>query len=67
MSKVTSPSFKRIAYNYVTGFDKTRLPHTPRFVTLKDHNLKRNKLSLSNFDLLLHNAMNMHEAIMFQN
>ena len=38
-------------HNYVTGFDKTRLPHMSRF---KNHN---SKLSLSNFDLLLHNAM----------
>ena len=41
----------------MTGFDKTRLPHTSRFVTLRIITQCRSKLSLSNVALLLHNAM----------
>ena len=42
----------------MTVFDKTRLPHSSSFMTLKDTITQyRSMLSLSNFDLLLLNAL----------
>ena len=43
--------------SYVTEFDKTRLPHTFTFMTLKHHNLMLEYALVSNFDFVFYNAI----------